>query len=250
MELRELRTFVAVVEEGGFSAAGRRLYLSQPAISHIIRGLERRLEVELLVRTKTGVSATPAGRTLLYEARALIARHAQAAASMAFHCGADSAELRLAVPMELPAELLAAVLAKLSVNFPTTAVTVRHLPTAAQIAALCRADLDIGLLRQRPTEDGLETLMVLEEQLGVLLATDEAIQLETADGISLESLHNLTWLGFDRSTSPAWHDELTAVMRAYGLPVGQSPLHAGQPTFEVKLAAVSAGGVFALAPAR
>ena len=74
MDLRELRAFVAVVEEGGVSAAARRLHLSQPALSQTIRVLERELGVELLVRTSTGTSPTAAGRTLLEEATAVLAR--------------------------------------------------------------------------------------------------------------------------------------------------------------------------------
>ncbi|MEV1200816.1 LysR family transcriptional regulator, partial [Microbispora rosea] len=48
MELRELRAFVVVAEEGGMSAAARRLHVSQPALSQTVGMLERRLGVKLL----------------------------------------------------------------------------------------------------------------------------------------------------------------------------------------------------------
>ncbi len=249
MELRELRTFVTVVEEGGLSAAGRKLYLSQPAISQIIQTLEKRFDVELLVRSRSGVSATPAGKTLLTEARALLARHEQATALMARHGTDEPKELRLAVPLELPTNLLSAALATLPSRFPATNVTVRHLTTANQIKALSTGDLDLGLVRQRPVGGQLETSLVAEEELGVLLAADQAAKLRGPQGIRLESLHEMSWLGFDRSDSPAWYDELTAVLRSHGVYVVPSQIAMGEPTFEVKLAAVSAGGVFALAPA-
>ncbi|HET9889459.1 MAG TPA: LysR family transcriptional regulator [Mycobacterium sp.] len=50
MELRELRGFVAVVDEGALSAAARRMHLSQPALSQMVSGLERELGLQLLVR--------------------------------------------------------------------------------------------------------------------------------------------------------------------------------------------------------
>ena len=53
-----MRAFVAVVEEGGLSAAARRLHVSQPALSQTIAGLERQLGVELLIRANTGVRPT------------------------------------------------------------------------------------------------------------------------------------------------------------------------------------------------
>jgi molybdenum-dependent DNA-binding transcriptional regulator ModE len=54
VELREMRAFIAVVEEGGLSAAARRMHVSQPALSQTISALERRLGMQLLVRTTPG----------------------------------------------------------------------------------------------------------------------------------------------------------------------------------------------------
>ncbi|SEP47447.1 regulatory helix-turn-helix protein, lysR family [Amycolatopsis saalfeldensis] len=69
-----MRAFVAVVEEGGLSAAARRLHVSQPAVSQTMQALERQLGVQLVVRSSAGVRPTEAGATLLTEARAVLAR--------------------------------------------------------------------------------------------------------------------------------------------------------------------------------
>jgi DNA-binding transcriptional LysR family regulator len=106
MELRELRAFVAVVEEGGLSAASRRLHVSQPSLTQTVRALERELGVPLLARTSTGTTPTEAGRTLLTEGRAVLARYEQAVAAVARH-GSTGGVLRLGVPLELPPDLLA-----------------------------------------------------------------------------------------------------------------------------------------------
>ena len=82
MEIRELRAFTAVAEEGSLSAAARRLHLSQSALSQTIQALERQLGVQLLLRSSTGVTPTDAGTTLLREARALLAQHDRIARSM------------------------------------------------------------------------------------------------------------------------------------------------------------------------
>ena len=58
MDLRELSAFVAVVEEGGMSAASRRLHVSQSALSQTMSALERELGITLLERTSTGVRPT------------------------------------------------------------------------------------------------------------------------------------------------------------------------------------------------
>src|SRR5260221_2974475 len=102
MELRELSAFVAVVEEGGLSAAARRLHVSQPALSQTISGLERELRVQLLVRSRTGTRPTEAGAVLLGEARAVLARYQQAVRTMAQLSDRPEGGLRLGIPLQFP----------------------------------------------------------------------------------------------------------------------------------------------------
>src|ERR1700750_2787594 len=70
MELRHLRYFVAVVEEGSLTtAAKRRLHTSQPSLSRQIRDLEDEVGAELLSRSIRGVALTAAGKAFLDHAR-------------------------------------------------------------------------------------------------------------------------------------------------------------------------------------
>jgi len=82
MEIRELRAFVAVAEEGSMSAAARRLHVSQSALSQTIQSLERQLGVQLLVRDYAGARPTETGKALLEEARALLDHHDRALAAV------------------------------------------------------------------------------------------------------------------------------------------------------------------------
>ncbi|GAA5189475.1 LysR family transcriptional regulator [Rugosimonospora acidiphila] len=248
MELRELRAFVAIVEEGGLSAAARRLHVSQPALSQTVNALERQLGVQLLIRSSTGVQVTDAGMTLLTEARAVLARHDQAVAAVARHTPAAGSVLRLGIPLELPSDLLTGPLAELAESYPATRVQARHLSTSAQFAALHAGDLDVGLVRERPPGQEFDAVLVVAERLGVLLAADHAARLAGPDGVRLDALAGLDWLSFPRSGSPAWYDELTAILRSHGLDLGPAAPEGQALIAEVKLAAVSAGQAFALAP--
>ena len=70
MELRHLRYFVAVAEEGSVTlAAERRLHTAQPSLSRQIRDLEMEVGAQLLVRSVRGIELTPAGRAFLDHAR-------------------------------------------------------------------------------------------------------------------------------------------------------------------------------------
>ncbi|WP_123973601.1 LysR family transcriptional regulator [Streptomyces sp. Ag109_O5-1] len=249
MEMRELRAFVAVVEEGGLSAAARRLHVSQPALSQTISGLERHLGVKLLVRGSSGVKVTEAGTAMVGEARAVLARHDQALRVMAGYAGPGGGALRVGIPLELPSGLLDPALAELAEAYPETRVQARHLSTSDQLTALRAGELDVGFLRERPSGPEFDALLVVRERLGVLIAAEQAAELAGPDGVPLDALGSLQWVGFPRSGSPAWFDELTAVLRGHGLDLGPEAPEGQALIADVKLAAVASGRAFALAPA-
>ena len=251
MEIRELRAFTAVAEEGSVSAAGRKLNLSQSAVSQTIQSLERQLGVRLLNRGAGGVTLTGAGAVLLREARTLIAQHDRALAAVSGQGTAGSAPLRVGVPLEFPADLLPRALAEVDASFPQCQVDIRHASTSAQLSALEAGQLDLALVRERPADPDYDAVLVVEEALGVVLSAERAQELTGPTGVRLHQLAGLEWLAFPRSEAPCWHDQVTATLRSHGIIVrsGQEQEGGGHSLIaEVKLASVAAGHAFALAP--
>ena len=248
MELRELNAFVAVVEEGGMSAASRRLHVSQSALSQTVSALERELGVTLLERTSTGVRPTEAGTTLLVEARAVLARYHQAVRTMSSYSTESGGVIRLGIPLELAPDVLPPALAKFAAESPHTRVVPQHLSTAAQLIALRSDQLDVGLVRERPSGSEFDAMLVAQESLGVLLSAKLAARLAGSDGVALEELTELHWVGFPRSASPAWFDELTGILRSHGVDIGPPAADDQELIAAVKFAAVNSGQAFALAP--
>ena len=79
-DLGELSAFTMVAEERSFTRAAARLGVSQSALSHSMRGLEKRLGLQLLARTTRSVSPTAAGAALLHELAPALERIEQAVA--------------------------------------------------------------------------------------------------------------------------------------------------------------------------
>src|SRR5258708_20325133 len=75
MELRHLRYFVAVAEEGSLTvAAERRLHTAQPSLSRQMQDLEYEVGTQLMVRSVRGIELTAAGRVFLDHARLALAQ--------------------------------------------------------------------------------------------------------------------------------------------------------------------------------
>ncbi|GIH25882.1 LysR family transcriptional regulator [Acrocarpospora phusangensis] len=262
-----MRAFVAVVEEGGLSAAARRLHVSQSALSQTVRSLERQLGVRLLVRDHTGARPTEAGRTLLDEARTLLARHDAMIATITGLPDEHAGSLCIGVPLEFPVDLLPPVLAELSAAHPQVTVNVRHSPSTAQLAELLAGELHVALVRDRPTDPRLDSVLAVEEAMGVILPAACAEEVAEAGdvppthpfsgasprppepaGIRLHRLAGMSWVGFPRSDAPAWYDQVTATLRTHGITAVKLASGEDHPvTPEVKLAAVGTGRAFALA---
>jgi LysR family hca operon transcriptional activator len=175
MELRHLRYFVAVVEEGNLTtAAKRRLHTSQPSLSRQIRDLEYEVGAELLSRSVHGVELTAAGRAFLDHAR--LALMQVDAAVEAARKEAHPAKKTLAIGFQTGQEMdwLPRAMAVLRDELKNieVAITSDYSPDLAE--ALARGRLDLAFLRLEPGYD-LGYHVVDREPLIVLMPSDHRL---------------------------------------------------------------------------
>jgi DNA-binding transcriptional LysR family regulator len=123
--LLQLKSFVTVVEQGGFTAASRRLGLSQPAVSRAVATLEKELGGPLLVRSRDGLSLTEAGSVALTHAREAVRHLSLMRTEVAALAGEIAGTLSLASLPSVTATLVAPQLQAFAARYP--AVTIRLL---------------------------------------------------------------------------------------------------------------------------
>src|SRR5882672_3530029 len=143
MELRHLRYFVAIAEEGSITlAAGRRLHTAQPSLSRQLRELETEVGAQLLVRSVQGVELTPAGRAFLDHARLALSQveAASEAARRAAH--PEQRTLALGFLSGCEPEWLPAVMHVLRDELPKIEITIssKHSPQLADDLSSGRLD--------------------------------------------------------------------------------------------------------------
>ncbi len=123
LTLDQMRILIAVVDNGSFSAAARKLRRVQSAVSQSIRTLENELGVKLFDRVARVPTLTEAGRTVLQEARQMIRGVEQLRARAESIAHDVESELPLAVEQVFPNAVLMSSLRALSEAFPTLPVT-------------------------------------------------------------------------------------------------------------------------------
>jgi LysR family hca operon transcriptional activator len=176
MELRHLRYFVAVAEEGSLTvAAQKRLHTAQPSLSRQIHDLELELGVELLIRGPRGVEVTAAGRVFLDHARVALLQ--VEAAGEAARRAAQPARTSFAIGFLTGYEMdwLPAVMGILRAELPSTEVIIHSQDSPDLAAGLIRGKIDLAFLRPEKQAPGLKFRLLRKDPLIVLMPRDHAL---------------------------------------------------------------------------
>jgi len=195
MELRQLRYFVAVAEELHFGRAAERLHISGPALSQQVVALERDLGAQLLVRDRRSVRLTEAGRTLLHDARQMLAL-AEEVRYRVRSAGAEQTPLRLGYVSWLPDSVAALVEPMVDLRIDDWV-----LPSHAQADRVAEGSLDLAvawITEGGAAKRGLVAHLLQVEQLNAVFPG-----VSTAEGVPAESVTVL--VDADESAWSSWN---------------------------------------------
>lgn len=160
-----LRTFLAVLDAGSFSAAARSLGRVPSAVSMTIANLEAELDLRLFDRTGREAVPTDAARALEPQARTIAAQLAQLAAhALSLHAGLER-RLTLAIASELLLVPWSAPLAALAAEFPALDIDVVSGAQDDMMRRLHAGDADLALVFERPRLDDREDFQEFSQEL-------------------------------------------------------------------------------------
>src|SRR3989440_1907808 len=185
MNLRQLACFVAIVEEGSFTRAARRVGITQPSLSQHVRSLEEELGGAVLERLPRGVALTPAGRTLLPEARAAVRAVERGRDAARATLALEAGDLEIATVLSMAVGLLPRYIRVWHERYPNVGIRLqefRHRSLLEEAVEQGVADFAIGPLPLRAWGGPLEQVaweeFVVVAPPGDPLAARRAIRLE------------------------------------------------------------------------
>ena len=248
MELRHLRYFIAVAEEGHITRAAERLGMQQPPLSQQIRAFEAELQVQLFRRKPRGVELTQAGQALFAEARAILRQvdHAVTAARRTargeagrFGLGfTSSASFHPFVPQAIR---------DYRETHRLVALSLEESGTGELVAALVEERLDAAFVRSPVgPAAGIAVHSVLEEAMVAALPAGHALAAgQAARKLELAELAAETFILYRRPLGPGLYDSIIAACQraGYSPNIGQEA-----PRMLATLSLVAAGLGVSLVP--
>jgi DNA-binding transcriptional LysR family regulator len=245
MELRSLRYFLAVIDEGGFRGAARKMLVTQPPLSREIQRLERELGATLFDRASRPVALTRFGRAYATEVREVLA-HLERSVEVARRACDPQERLRVGFNSAVANDLLPRAVRAFRSAHPDVVLVLEEQPSGAvQLAQLREDQLDVALVRESVHEAGLTTIRIMDEPILAVLPLDHPLA-TTTDAIPLADLDGQPFVFWSRASSPAAYDGGLRSLRRMGvhLPIVQEVIGV-----QAVLGLVAAGLGISLLPA-
>src|SRR6185503_13824805 len=210
IELRHLRYFRAVIEEGSIGRAARRLDLTQPALSRQLAALERVAGTRLLDRASRGVHPTAAGESLYDDAGSILDLAENVAPEvLRAHRGMTGTCILATVPTPAVSAIVSHAIADCASRHPDVRIAVRTVPMPLQMASVRLGRIDLGIGHVSPAaaayDEEAERTLVADDTLdSALIAADHPLAMEPA--IRLSELAGIPFLFVGPEFDRAFYD--------------------------------------------
>ncbi|MDA8586806.1 LysR family transcriptional regulator [Rhodobacteraceae bacterium] len=164
MKIQQLRFFVAVYEEGSFSAGAIRVNATQSGLSMHVRQLENRYGVILLNRSSTGVEPTEAGRTFYTRAIEVLNATARAEDTLRELSGVVSDHIHVGLMPTFTGSVLSPALMRFARDYPSVRVSVEEAYSSTLSNRVSEGALDFAVVPAVGTDKGLETVLMAKDR--------------------------------------------------------------------------------------
>ena len=185
MNVRHIEYVRTILREGGFTAAAKRLYLSQPALSQSIKQLETELGAQVFDRQSDPISLTYAGRRYLEAAQRIQEIEQGLRADLAENAGAIHARLRLGISRQRGLNLLPLVIPEYAQRYPHVKLELVEQGSDALERLTAEGECDFALVTTNRKLSRLRYVLIESEEVVLLAGKDTGIAQCFADGTAI-----------------------------------------------------------------
>lgn len=185
MELRQFKYFLSIVDHGSLSRAAEHLHVAQSALSRQVSELESELGVQLLVRSRTGISTTDAGKLFYEHARGISKQIGDLRDAIRNSSDVISGSVVVALPQSVSVTLALALTHAVVKNFPSLSFQLNEELSGSTVEQLTRGQIDLTVLCDSFSQNDLAFTPLVEEEF-VFLHSPAAPDAPPLGEISIE----------------------------------------------------------------
>lgn len=216
MDLRQIKQFMALAESKHFYKAAANIGLTQSALTQAISKLERELELQLFVRSKTGSILTEHGQRLYDHAKVIIGQFEAAETELKVRSHQLSAEISVGIIKSLPDDILISVISQFKMHFPNYNVKIIKDWSQTLSTLLAEGEIDFAFLSDHFLSTDMPELKVdclFKDHIQVVVG--EPHELFSYDSLELKDLTAHQWVAV--STALGWPEFLARIFTAADL---------------------------------
>ncbi|WP_169828858.1 LysR family transcriptional regulator [Marinobacterium jannaschii] len=165
MNLRQLKYFISIVEQGSFLKAAKVLCIAQPALSQHIANLEDELGTQLLIRTPRGVTATPAGEVLYQHAQKISSQLKQAQDDVRLEANSPKGDVAVVLPPMLSIHIAPRLVKLVDEQYPDIQLRAMEARSLKSLAMVESSRADLGVIAGSTPSKTVNTQLLYEEPL-------------------------------------------------------------------------------------
>ncbi len=212
MDLNKLKTFIVLAENLNFRRSAEILGMSQPPLTRMIAALEKELDAALFERTTRSVRLTATGVVLLREAREIMAAFERIERDVRSISKIKKGALNIGFSPTVFFARFTSIMSEFKDRFPNVKTELHQDSKTEILKGLQQGRLDVGFLDSITTHKGLQSRVVQDEVMGVLLNKEH--KLARKKEISFAELKDETIILHPRSEAPEFHDRMLKLIRA------------------------------------
>jgi DNA-binding transcriptional LysR family regulator len=214
LELRLVRTYIAVAERRSFTRAADHLHIAQQAVSQQIKALERSVGVALLRRTPRRVELTPEGEVFLGDCRRVVAAADRAMARARAAARGEVGTLRLAYTLTTAWDTVPVLLARLTQSHPNVKVEAREVFGADIPQLLLEERFDLALAPRTPYPRGFRSRVLRREPVRIALSKSDPLARRRR--IRLAALADRLFEVWPQDMAPGFYEIVVGTCRTAG----------------------------------
>lgn len=217
MNLKQARCICTIAQEGGVTAAARKLYVSQPALSQMLRQIEEELGVSLFDRSVIPFRPTYAGEKALEAAGVIVAAHYRLENQIQEIRGENSGRLRLGISVQRAGQVLPLALPWFVMQYPHVSLEITERGSADLEELVLRDEIDLALAALESTSARLEYRLIEREVIGILAGQGSQLTARFSSGgeVRIEEAASETFISLKPGHSVRVVQDL--LFRQYGL---------------------------------